>query len=157
MAIAIDGRARRKRATVGNPLGTLDESGQAREERATTQDGPAGHEGWQGEPPLGGESSKWDRPLTEDGAPWQSVRALGGKFANPTHCQPAPDSDRRPAMHADFSRSRWDGLGACAWHWGVVLGALAALLLALRLVAGGGDDVSAAGAPEDWRAFSGSG
>jgi hypothetical protein len=127
------------------------------EEHATEQQGPAGRESGPGEPPLGGgDASKWDHPLTEDDAPWQSVWWLGGKFSSPGTRRAATGAERHAARHAELSRSPWEGLGRRAWHWGTAVGALAMLLLALRLVGGDGG-TGAAATPEGWRAFAGSG
>lgn len=114
---------------------------------------PPGPEGGRGEPPLGGDSPAWDRPLTEDDAPWQPVWSLGGRFAHPGHRPPPPGPERRPPMHRELSRSRWEGLGARVWHWGIVFGALVVLLLALRLA--GGD--AGAAVPAGWHAFAADG
>ncbi len=153
--MTIDGSRRWRRETVGGAPRAL-RAPRAREERATEPQGPAGREGWQGEPPLGGgDAPEWDRPLTEDDAPWQAVWWLGGKFNNPTTRPAPPGADRRAPAHVEHSRPRWEGLSGRAAHWGLGVGALAALLLALRLVVGG--DADATAAPEGWRAFAGDG
>ncbi len=107
-----------------------------------------------GEPPLGGDPSEWDRPLTEEDAPWQPVWALGARFTHPARRRPPPGADRRTPLHRELSRAPLEGVGGRAWHWVTVVGALAALLVALRLFAGGADPV---GAPEGWHSFAAEG
>ena len=91
----------------------------------------------QSESPEGTHASEWDRPLTEEDAPWQAVWTLGGRFAHPGRRRPPPGADRRLPLSQELSRSRVEGLGGRAWHWLATLGALAALLLGLRLLSGG--------------------
>ena len=107
-----------------------------------------------GESPEGTHASEWDRPLTEEDAPWQAVWTLGGRFAHPARRRPPAGADRRRPLSQELSRSRLEGLGGRAWHWLATLGALAALLLGLRLLAGGAED---AAVPAGWRAFAAEG
>lgn len=106
------------------------------------------------EAPRGTHASEWDRPLTEEDAPWQAVWTLGGRFAHPGRRRPPPDASRRLPMSRELSRSRLEGIGGRAWHWLATLGALATLLLTLRLLAGGAGE---AAVPAGWHAFAADG
>ena len=120
--------------------------------RAVPCEGAPG--GRTGETPGGPDPSEWDRPLGEEDAPWQPVWALGGRFTHPGRRPPAPGANRRAPLHRELSRPRLGGVGGRAWHWLAVALALAALLAALRLLAGGAQE---AGVPAGWHAFAGDG